>query len=70
MGTGGPLVFSPAPEEILHATLFSESESLSLKPKMPHFYLDQSYILYAIGLMSEIEPDKAIRVAKKHLLKI
>jgi uncharacterized protein (TIGR01319 family) len=69
IGTGGPLVFSPAPENILEALVFSESNPFSLKPKTPSFYLDQEYLLYAIGLMSEIEPEKALRVAKKHLRK-
>jgi uncharacterized protein (TIGR01319 family) len=70
IGTGGPLVFSPAPEKILEAILFSETNPFSLKPKRPDFYLDQEYLLYAIGLMSEVEPEKALRVAKKHLLRI
>jgi uncharacterized protein (TIGR01319 family) len=69
IGTGGPLVFSPAPEKILEAVLFSETNPFSLKPKMPDFCLDKAYLLYAIGLMSEIEPEKALRVAKKHLTK-
>ena len=67
IGTGGPLVFSPAPEQILEAILFSETNPFSLKPKRPDFYLDQEYLMYAIGLMSEVEPEKALRVAKKHL---
>jgi uncharacterized protein (TIGR01319 family) len=70
IGTGGPLVFSPAPEKILEGMVFSETNPFSLKPKMPDFYLDHKYMLYAIGLMSEVEPEKALRVAKKHLLRI
>jgi len=70
IGTGGPLVFSPAPETILEATVFSETNPFSLKPKTPHFYLDQKYLLYAVGLMAEVEPEKALRVAKKYLMRI
>ena len=70
IGTGGPLVFSPDPAEILEGTLFSEANPFSLKPKTPDFYLDENYILYAIGLMSEVEPEKALRVAKRHLRRI
>ncbi len=69
IGTGGPLVFSPAPDKILAAVLFSETNPFSLKPKRPDFYLDEAYLLYATGLMSEIEPEKALRVAKKYLTK-
>lgn len=70
VGTGGPLVFSRTPRQILEGTMFSDSNPYSLKPKMPDFYMDQEYLLYAIGLMSEVEPDKALRVAKKYLTSI
>jgi len=70
IGTGGPLIFNPVPEKILEETLYSEMDPLSLKPKAPEFYLDERYLLYAIGLMSEVEPDKALRVAKKYLRRL
>lgn len=70
IGTGGPLIFNPVPEKILEETLYSEMDPLSLKPKAPEFYLDERYLLYAIGLMSEVEPDKALRVAKKYLKRL
>ena len=50
IGTGGPLIFSPVPEKILKETLHSETNPFSLKPKIPSFYLDERYLLYAIGL--------------------
>ena len=70
IGTGGPLIFNPVPEKILEETLYSETNPFSLKPKAPEFYLDERYLLYAIGLMSEVEPDKALRVAKKYLRRL
>lgn len=70
IGTGGPLIFSPVPEKILRETAYSQTNPFSLKPKAPHLYLDERYILYAIGLMSEVEPDKALRVTKKYLKRL
>jgi uncharacterized protein (TIGR01319 family) len=70
IGTGGPLIFSPVPEKILKETAYSEANPFALKPKVPDFYLDERYLLYAIGLMSEAEPDKALRVAKKYLKRL
>jgi hypothetical protein len=33
-------------------------------------YLDERYSLYAVGLLSEVEPDKALRIAKRYLKKL
>lgn len=70
IGTGGPLIFGPEPEEVLKETLHSEAKPFSLKPKKPSFYVDEKYILYAVGLMAEVYPDKALRIAKKYLSKV
>jgi uncharacterized protein (TIGR01319 family) len=70
IGTGGPLIFGTDPEAVLKETLHSEAKPFSLKPKEPAFYVDEKYILYAIGLMAEVYPDKALRIAKKYLRKV
>ncbi|MBI5578696.1 MAG: glutamate mutase L [Deltaproteobacteria bacterium] len=70
IGTGGPLIFGAEPETILKETLHSEAKPFSLKPKQPGFFIDEKYILYAIGLMAEAYPDKALRIAKKYLRKV
>lgn len=70
IGTGGPLIFGPDPEAVLKETLYSAANPFSLKPKEPTFYLDEKYLLYAIGLIAEIYPDKALRIAKKYLRKV
>jgi uncharacterized protein (TIGR01319 family) len=70
IGTGGPLIFGADPEAVLKETLHSEAKPFSLKPKEPTFYIDEKYILYAIGLMAEVYPDKALRIAKKCLRKV
>jgi uncharacterized protein (TIGR01319 family) len=67
IGTGGPIVFSDNPRQILEGALFNEEDPFVLKPKNPHFYLDEQYILYAVGLLSQVEPEKALLLAKKYL---
>jgi uncharacterized protein (TIGR01319 family) len=70
IGTGGPLIFNPSPAMVLGETLYSAANPFSLKPKAPEFFLDEHYLLYAIGLMSEVEPDEALRIAKKYLRRL
>lgn len=70
IGTGGPLIFGPDPETVLRETLYSAANPLSLKPKEPTLYLDEKYLLYAIGLLAELYPDKALRIAKKYLRRV
>jgi len=53
----------------LNGALFSEKDPLSLRPKSPEFFIDSRYILYAVGLLSEKEPEKALRIGKKYLRK-
>jgi len=67
IGTGGPIVFSRNPREILLGALFQEDTPQILKPKDPKLYVDGDYILYAGGLLSQIEPEKALRFMLKHL---
>jgi uncharacterized protein (TIGR01319 family) len=70
IGTGGPIVFSRDPRDILMGALFLEDTPHILKPKAPKLYLDSDYILYAGGLLSQIEPEKALRFMKKHIKEI
>jgi uncharacterized protein (TIGR01319 family) len=70
IGTGGPIIFSASPREIMEGALYQKENPLILKPKNPTLYLDEQYILYAIGLLSQIEPKKALLLAKKYLKQI
>jgi uncharacterized protein (TIGR01319 family) len=67
IGTGGPIIFSDNPREILEGALFREDNPFLLKPRSPRFYLDEQYILYAVGLLAQVEPEKARLLAKKYL---
>ncbi|AGB41589.1 hypothetical protein Halha_1651 [Halobacteroides halobius DSM 5150] len=70
IGTGGVLVYNKQPDKILKEGLFDESRSEILAPIKPRLMLDQDYILAAVGLLSEISPTKALKLAKKHLKKL
>jgi uncharacterized protein (TIGR01319 family) len=70
IGTGGPIIFSRDQREILEPALFREEDPFILKPAEPDFYIDERYILYAVGLLAQTEPEKALRLARKYLKKI
>jgi uncharacterized protein (TIGR01319 family) len=54
IGTGGVLVDSQEPGQILEAGLFKEENPLILKPQTPQLLLDREYIFSAMGLLSRI----------------
>ncbi|MCX5798592.1 MAG: glutamate mutase L, partial [Proteobacteria bacterium] len=70
IGTGGPIVFSHDPGAILMKALFNKKSSHLLKPVSPALYLDGGYILYAIGLLSDLTPEAALKVAKNYIREI
>jgi uncharacterized protein (TIGR01319 family) len=70
IGTGGPVIFSQNPRQILEGALFRPDNPFVLKPQKPDFYLDSAYIMYAIGLLAQSEPEAALKLAKKHLKRI
>lgn len=70
IGTGGVLLHYPEPVRILQGAVFAAAEPTLLKPQNPKFYLDQEYILAAMGLLREVSPLVALRMLKKYLLKL
>jgi uncharacterized protein (TIGR01319 family) len=70
IGTGGPIVFSREPRKILEGVLFREAQPFVLRPENPKFYIDEQYLLFAVGLLSQSEPAKALALARKYLKKI
>jgi uncharacterized protein (TIGR01319 family) len=67
IGTGGPIVFSFDPGKILSSVIVDPDHSYLLKPKKADLYIDEKYIMYAIGLLAQSEPRKALRIMKKYL---
>ncbi len=70
IGAGGPVAFSSDPRRVLDGAVFREDAPNILKPKAPRFYLDSKYILFAIGLLAQSDPAKALRIIKKYLKQI
>ena len=70
IGTGGVLVHSDNPQDILKAGAFSAENPAYLKPRNARYLIDKTYILSAMGLLSKDYPDKAVRIMKKYLVKV
>ena len=70
IGTGGPIICSLNPQKILAGVLAEHGKSHLLKPKTADFFIDKDYIMYAMGLLAQSEPKKALRIMKKSLLPV
>ena len=70
IGTGGPVVNSPHPEEILRQALKTEKDSMTLLPLSFDTYIDKEYVFFAAGLLREYDPDTALKIMKKSITKI
>lgn len=70
IGTGGIFTYGRDQRCVLEAGCFAKDSPESLRPINPKFFIDESYILFAIGLFSDICPTSALRIMKKHLKKI
>jgi len=68
IGTGGVLIYSKNPTEILKAGLFNAEDIESLKPRNPKYMIDKKYVLSALGLLAMIDEDKALRMLKKYMV--
>lgn len=68
IGTGGALAHSPDPAAILETALADPADPLSLRPRSPRLLLDRNYILYACGLLGQVEPGRALQLALNHLV--
>lgn len=70
IGSGGPIIFSPNREVLFQGALFDRGNPLVLKPQGPTFFIDEKYILYAVGLLAADAPKKALRIMKRYLRQI
>ena len=66
IGAGGPLAFARNPRAVLAGAIGDGKDGI-LAPMAPEFALDAGHILFAAGLLSIKEPDKALAIAKKYL---
>ena len=65
--TGGSLIHTKRTQEIAQNALYSPVNPSSLKPKCADVWLDKTYILAAMGLLSSHYPKTALRIMKKEL---
>lgn len=68
IGTGGIIVNSENPFNILEASLLTRDNPNSLKPENPKFLIDKDYILSAMGLLSMIDENMTVRMLKKYIV--
>ena len=65
--TGGSLIHTRRTEEIAANALYSPAHPQSLLPKAADVWVDRSYILAAMGLLSFHYPAAALNIMKKEL---
>ncbi len=65
--TGGSLIHTKRTEEIATHALYSPQQPTSLRPKAADVWVDRTYILAAMGLLSSHYPQTALRIMKKEL---
>ena len=58
------------PINVLEKVKGIKTNLLELRPQNPSYLLDKDYILASMGLLSEFEPLLALKIMKKHLVKI
>jgi uncharacterized protein (TIGR01319 family) len=68
IGTGGVLAHGADPAAVLRTTLADPAEPLSLRPIVPRLLLDGAYVLFACGLLAELEPKAAFALGRAHLV--
>lgn len=70
IGTGGVFAWGQEPRRVLEAALFDQRDPLSLRPRDPQMYVDAPYVLYALGLLAEVAPEAALRMARRQLKRV
>ncbi len=66
IGTGGPLVNNPAPGILLSAARRAPGMT-ALLPRDPAYYVDRLYILWAMGLLAEVDAGAALAIMRNNL---
>jgi uncharacterized protein (TIGR01319 family) len=67
IGTGGVFIYNSHVAHILSSASGGNHRFDILRPKSPSLFVDSSYLLYAVGLLSQSQPDVAVRLFKKNM---
>jgi len=70
IGTGGIFAYGRGSRRVLEAVCYNLNNPESLRPKNPDFFVDHHYILFAISLLAQVSPAKALRIMKRHLIRV
>ena len=65
--TGGSLIHTKRTEKIAANALYSQAQPTSLRPREANVWVDRTYIMAAMGLLSTHYPQAALRIMKKEL---
>ena len=68
IGTGGVLISNKDAKTILRQVNKKSNRVLELRPNNPSYLIDKSYILSAMGLLSQKYPKLALKLMKQYLL--
>ena len=68
IGTGGVLINHKDAKKILQQVNKKSDKALELRPTKPSILIDRSYILAAMGLLSQKYPKVALKLMKQYLL--
>ena len=66
--TGGAIVRVPEAAEIAAAAFYDPREPNALKPRHCEILIDRKYILSAMGVLAQSEPELALSIMKKELV--
>ncbi len=65
--TGGSLIHTKRTAEIASHALYSMADPMSLRPREADIWVDRTYIVAAMGLLSSYYPQTALKILKKEL---
>ena len=67
IGTGGAVVHARDPARVLRVACSDAHKPHELRPRAPQLALDADYLLYAAGLLAQVNPQAAFDCARRHL---
>jgi uncharacterized protein (TIGR01319 family) len=67
IATGGVFIYNPFPSYVLAPAGTGDDRVQALRPKNPRLFLDSSYLLYAVGLLSQAHAGAALKLFKTYL---
>lgn len=72
IGTGGPIINSANPGEILRQAIMNEADLKNriLLPKSAKIMIDADYVFYAAGILSHIDPAAALSIMKASIKEV